>query len=428
MAGFLGMRGNDDWATNQRPKNWRQGILYLFPNGDAPLTALLSVAKEERVDDPEYNWWDKGLAAQAGTVASVYLEASLTNEYTTGGADGDTLYAKVALAVANEFREGHVVLLRNTSNYTDDTVAKVTGVLKNGASSYIACKLLEADATTTGIADCDRILIIGNLNAEGAAMPDAIAYDPTRYYNYTQIFRSPLDITRTARRTRLRTGDAYKEAKREALQLHSVEMEKAFLWGIRTENTGDNSKPERTTWGLIDFIRDSGGVSSNYTTEADFNDVAWIDGGEEWLDAQLEEIFRYGSEERMAFCGSTALLAIARIVKEYGNYEFGPSTTSYGIRLREWVTPFGSIMLKRHPLFSYETTNRRQIVIFDPADLRYRFIDDTTFYDDPAKKNTGWTRRDGTKEEWLTECGLEMHHPTKMGYLNGVGSDNPGGN
>ena len=39
---FLGMRGTGDWATDERPKNYRQGILYLYPNGSAPLTGLLS--------------------------------------------------------------------------------------------------------------------------------------------------------------------------------------------------------------------------------------------------------------------------------------------------------------------------------------------------------------------------------------------------
>ena len=110
--------------------------------------------------------------------------------------------------------------------------------------------------------------------------------------------------------------------------------------------------------------------------------------------------------------------------KEYGNFEFNAKTTSYGLRVMEWVTPFGVIHIKRHPLFSYETTNRRTMIVFEPNDLRYRYIDDTSFYDDPAKRNTGWTRRDGTKEEFLTECGLEMHHPSKCGYLNGFGSDN----
>ena len=425
MAGFLGMRGTGNWATDQRPKNWRQGILFLFPNGDAPLTAMLSVMKEESTDDPEYNWWTKGLATQAGTVTQVYTDV-LSTAYTTGGVAGNTLYVKTAEAVMDQFRAGHQVLLRNTANYADDTNGVVTAVVKNGASSYCAVKLLEADPTTTGIADCNRILIIGNVNSEGAAMPDAIAYDPTKWTNYTQIFRTPLEITRTARKTFLRTGDAYKEAKREALQLHSVEMEKAFLWGVSSESTGSNGKPERTTNGLIASIRGNSSIAtiSDYTTQTDFTDVSWLDSGEEWLDQQLEVIFRFGGDDRMAFCGSGVILAINKLIKEYGNYDFNSETKDYGIQVMTWTTPFGRVHMKRHPLFSYEVTNRYNMVVFDPADLKYRYVDDTEFFDDPAKKNTGWTRRDGTKEEFLTECGLEYHHLEKTAFLSGFNSDN----
>ena len=43
MAAFLGMRGNGDWSdTDMRPKSWMDGVLWLYPNGDAPLTALLA--------------------------------------------------------------------------------------------------------------------------------------------------------------------------------------------------------------------------------------------------------------------------------------------------------------------------------------------------------------------------------------------------
>jgi hypothetical protein len=90
----------------------------------------------------------------------------------------------------------------------------------------------------------------------------------------------------------------------------------------------------------------------------------------------------------------------------------------------EWVTPFGIINLKRHPLFSYEATNRNTMLVIEPQDLVYRYITDTTFIDDPDKKNTGYAWVDGTKEAYLTECGLELHHPKKFGYLNGFGSDN----
>ena len=49
--GFLGLRGTGDFVTDQRPKNWREQILRLYPNGKAPLTALLALMKNESTDD-----------------------------------------------------------------------------------------------------------------------------------------------------------------------------------------------------------------------------------------------------------------------------------------------------------------------------------------------------------------------------------------
>ena len=139
---------------------------------------------------------------------------------------------------------------------------------------------------------------------------------------------------------------------------------------------------------------------------------------------QLEEIFRYGSDERRGYAGSGCLLGINKLIKEYGNFEFNAQTTSYGIKVSEWHTPFGVIYIKRHPLFSFEATNRNSMVLFEPRNVKYRYIDDTMFYDDPEKKNTGYLRRDGTKEEFLTEAGLEMRHASTGGWLNGFNTDN----
>ena len=49
-------------------KSWRAGIAKLYPNGTAPLTAMLSKMKSEKVDDAEFNWWTKALPLQGGTV------------------------------------------------------------------------------------------------------------------------------------------------------------------------------------------------------------------------------------------------------------------------------------------------------------------------------------------------------------------------
>lgn len=424
MAGFLGMRGTGDWATDQRPMNWRDSILYLYPNGDAPLTALTAKMKSEKTDDPQYHWWTKGLPTQRATLTEVYTDAALSSAYATGGVVGTVLYAKMSAADASHFRVGHQVLFRLSTSYLNDINAKVVSVVTNGASSYVAAKLLQADASNY-IATADTMLVIGNINAEGAAMPDAITYDPTKFYNYTQIFRTPLEITRTARKTKLRTGDAYKEMKREALELHAIEMEKAWIFGYPLETTGANGKKERTTGGIIYHINTYSGITSSFVTDTSVaTGKSWAAGGAAWLNYYLEQIFRYGKEERLAFVGSGTILAINELVQNNSTYMIEKGEIGYGIKVMSWITPFGVVHLKRHPLFSYEATNRNSMLIVAPEQLSYRYVDDTTFYDDPEKKNTGYTRRDGTKEEYLTEAGLEIHHPQMFGWLHGFGSDN----
>lgn len=421
---FLGMRGTGDWTADERPKSYRDMILYLYPNGDAPLTAILAKMSMESVDDPEFNWWTKALPQQSGAITGVYTNSTLATAYVSGAALGATLYIKVAEAAADEVRAGHVVVLRLDTDLTLDVVAKVTAVTKAGASSYLTVKLLEADdnSATKDLSDATSFLVIGNSNPEGADRPEGIAYDPVKLSNYTQIFRTPLSLTRTAMKTKLRTGEAYKRAKKEALELHSIEMERARIWGIPTETTGANGKPERTSGGILHFIRQNAASNvSDYRTA--YSGVTWATSGKVWLDTMMEQLFRYGKTEKLALCGSGALLGINQVAEASGQYQLNAKATSYGIQVVELVSPFGVLYLKRHPLFSYNTTDRNSMLVLEPEKLRTRTIDDTFFKPDESEKKSTGAGRDGVEEEFLTEDGLELHHPECFGYLSGVGQN-----
>jgi len=424
---FCGLRGTDDLATNERPEDWRSGILRLFPNGDMPLTALSSLMKSEKTDDPHYHWWTKTLTTQRATITGTYTDVALSSAYSASGAAGDTLYVKMSAADVSMFRVGHQVLFRYSSAYDVDCAGKVSAAVSNGANSYVAVVLLEADdnGASYDISDADVLFIIGNVNPQGGTRPEAITQSPTEHENYTQIFRTPMDLSRTLMETKLRTADAYTEAKRDCLELHGIELEKAFLWGVMTTGNGANGKPEYTTGGLLSFIRAAGTVEDySLDSAAAYAGQTWLQSGDQWMDEHLEEIFRYGSDEKLAFCGSGALLGIQRLVKATGAYQLNVREKAYGIAVVEWITPFGIVNFKRHPLFSYEATNRNSIVVFEPADVKYRYITDTKYMVDEAYGKGGGTGKDGKEEEYLTEAGLEFYHGEKTGYLNGIGVDN----
>ena len=428
---FLGMRGNDDWVNDQRPLNWRQQILYLYPNGMAPLTAILSMMGSESVDDPEFNWWTQEQGSVQGAVQGVYLLPDKSSAYAAGGVAGDTVYVEVTNTLGNQIRSGHQLLLRVQDDYRVDVNVKVTNITRGTTYAMMACKLLEADDNSpdNDLSDCDYLKVVGNINPEGGEMPDAVALNPTKVWNYTQIFRTPLSMTRTARKTRLRTGNQYQKAKSEALEMHSWEMELAFLWGIRTENTGDNGQPERTTMGVINFIRQyMPNNVDDYTLNTTYTGQTWVQGGETWFKNMLEQIFRYGAGEKLILCGSGFLLGIDALAMTGGQINLQPAQKIYGMDIRTWITPFGTVHMKTHPLFSYDLTTRYMGVVLEPKELTYRYVDDTAFYKESTSKSHpagyGSRRIDGTNEEYLTECGLEFGLPQKCAVLNGVGLDN----
>jgi len=420
--------GDGDWVDNQRPENWREQILYLYPNGMAPLTAILSMISSESVDDPKFHWWTQTQSAVGGAVDAICTDAGMLVPYAAPGVAGDTIFVQMTTVLASRVRAGHQILLRDASDYRVDVVGKVTDVARGGVNSVLAVKLLEADTNSpdNDLTTCDVFKIIGNINPEGGEMPDAISLDPVEIYNATQIFRTPLSLTRTARKTRLRTGDQYQKAKSEALEMHSWEMELAFLWGIYTSNIGDNGKPERTTRGVIDFIRTYAAANcDDYTLNATYSGLTWAQGGETWLKNLLEQIFRYGANEKLCLCGSGFLLGIDALAMTGGQINLQPAQKTYGMDIRTWITPFGTIHMKTHPLFSYDATTRYMGVLLEPKEMTYKYIDDTAFYGESSQKTHpegyGGRRLDGTNEEYLTECGLEFGLAEKCALLNGVG-------
>ncbi len=424
---FLGMRGNGDWVNDQRPKSWNQQILKLYPNGQAPLTAMLSMTGGKKETDPEFNWWTQEQSSVSGTVSGVYTDSGLTTLYTSGAVAGNILYISITTVLANRVREGHQMLLQDASDWRVAVNAKVTGVTRGTTNSTIAVKLLEDDDNSPAynLSNCDTFLVNGNINPEGGTIPESIALNPTKVYNYTQIFRTPLSITRTALETELRTGDQLQKAKAEALEMHSWEMEHAFWTGIRSENIGANGKPERTTMGAIPFIRQYASANcDDYTLNATYTGQSWITGGETWLKNMFEQLFRYGADEKMAFVGSGVLLGIDKLAMTSGQLQLVPGQKTYGMQIREWVTPFGSIYVKTHPLFSANATTRNMMAIIEPKELEYKFITDTKYINrnDPATGDSSGI--DGTISEYLTECGLKFGLPQKCAVLNGVGLDN----
>lgn len=441
LTPFPGIRGTADWITNMRPESWRQTLAILDVNGDLPFTALTNMMESEQVDDPHFHYWVRIRPKQYGDLTGKYSDAALSTSYTSGGTDGSIIYAKMAAAQAKEFKNDHVVMFRKGGSmaaqgsgdpdYDLDVNALVTNVVINGASSYVECKLLEADdnSSVNTLANADTLLIIGTAHREGAPRPDPIAYEPMEMENLTQIFRNSVGETRTAMRTKIRTEAQYQQALAECLWLHGVEMEKTFMYG-KYKTTVEGGKKKRYTMGFVPYVKTYAPSDHllNFITDTDplIKQKDWASTeAYDWFEKKLGIIFKYGSRRKLAVAGAGALIGINRMARALGVMELTTADDMFGTQITRIVTAVGEIYLKTHPLFSLDPTSYNTLLIGEFEKAKYRYIDDTFFKGDPDnwRKSTE-TGSDSIEEEYLTEAGLEFPEPELFSYINGVGKTN----
>lgn len=394
-----GLRDTMNFATNERPENWRQMINYLYPNGKTPLTALTGAMKDSSTDDPVFHWWDKALddrrfdlhatsgdlaASAAGSIETLTLAA---------GNNAITLVKNDILLVEQTDEQMLV--------YSDPT-SNTSIIVVRGANGTTPAAV---DANGAGINP--NLTVIGSAFEEGSLAPTGSNYNPVERYNYTGIFRRTLQITRTASKTKLRTVQALKEARRECLEYISVDMERNFFLGIRSSGFR-NGKPVRTSAGVYNQL-DAANV---YTFPSGIVDM-------DRLEERMELIFRVGSNEKVAMCGNKALSAINTAIRKNSAYQWRTGEKEFGMDVTRLVCPHGTIVFKTHPLFTQQSGGTTSGVkyfgmnttafIMDMDEIEYRYLkeSDLDYQGDLQAKG-----EDALKAGYIAECGLEVHHPT----------------
>lgn len=409
---ILGMRTDENWIANQRPQNWRETVLMLYPNSSeiakAPLTALTAMMKSESTDDPVFHWWEKGFQTRR-----LALTGDITNNATAITVSN---VADAGFASAFQVKNGDMLLAEQTGEImrvSQDPAA-------DNAITVTRAQMGTAGTAITFATSNPFLTVIGSAFEEGSLAPTGVNFDPREIYNFTQIFRSALEMTRTASKTRLRTGDAVKEAKRECLEYFTVDMERAFWFNGAKTLTTINGKPARMTAGVINQIM--AGAPSNIIA-APSDGIIDMD----WLELNTQVLFKYGSSEKVCFGGNSILAALQTVVRKNSNYTIQQGIKEYGMRVSRFITPFGEIVFKTHPLFNQMaggtaadgttiyTGIANNAYFLDMANVKYRYIDDVKY-----EKDLTPVGLDGMKSGYLAECGLELHHALSHGAFIGI--------
>ena len=399
MTYFAGLRGTGSFGTDERPQDFREMILWMNPNGKAPLFALSSKMKKEMSNDPQFHWWE-----EVKDVARVTL-----NETLTGASDTTLTVAAVAGPYGNrdalQFAPGDILMVETDDASFSAELMKVTSVT-NGTTIVVTRQYAGTTAAGT-TASGSGLMRVGSAHEEGSGAPSVVSNNPTKFTNYTQIFKTPYELTETSKNTYFRTGDPLKNDQIRKSFVHSEKIEQAMLWGKPSEITGSGGQPERTMGGIRQFI------TSNVTVfSADPTITTFINA--------LSPVFDYeagaAGDERIVYAGNGAINYLNSLIASDSStrINYDGEIELYGQRLRKFTIPQGSFAIKSHPLMNVHPLFTYSMFVINPSGLIYRPLKNR---DTKVQKNIQLNDEDKQKDQWLTECSLEMHYERTFAYI-----------
>jgi hypothetical protein len=439
---ILGMVGTESLST-ERHTNIRRKVFELYPNGSAPLLGLLSLLDDEETNDPEYKWYESRYVQQRTTTAS--QGTSLGPFKTAADADaGDSTLSITAeteyiivVASSENFRDGHQILIRGVASTGGTLTKEIQGIVTSIPSTtkikFRCIKTVTAvDNGATNENVGKEVIVTGSAFAQGSRSGSREIYTlPDDYYNYCQIFKTPFSMTGTALKTAVKyddSGDYKRKAKKHSVD-HMIEMERAFLFGERTKYVDSTTNlPTYTTGGILFFLRsweagDYGTVTASADTDDDKRIIDNTAGTFtiNTYEGYLERLFRRSnneSNEKLVFCGNTALLALNRAYRDMGCLNMNvPVTETFGMDIISHRTPFGTVHYKTHPLFNVNDELRKSMLFLDVKNLKYRHVLDR---DVKLLKNRQENDADYRKDEWLGEAGLELQVPESFMFIKNM--------
>ena len=384
MATLTGQRGTLNISQDQREIDMGDTISLLEP--DSSKLTLISKgrngASKKKAISPKFSWLEDSSEPRFDAVNG-----------TTGTG------TSVVVDNGAYFAEHFLVLVTRTSE-----VMRVIGVAGNTLTVARG-----VGGSAVALADNDELMVIGVAQPEGDTSRPARSSNPSVVTNYTQIFREPFDMTNTLRSSDMVTTehDWNHQAKKHGIE-HAKDIEYSLMLGRASEDTS-GSQPRRTTKGVIRHITtnvlDAGGA----LTETEFQTF-------------LRMLFRYSSGGRKVAFGSPLVVSVLNAFAA-GKLQTRQGESTYGLAVQDYVSPFGTLHVMTHWLLEGAVYGG-YLVGLDMSEIKYRFlgggIDGSR--DTHIARNIQETDRDGKKDEYRTEAGLELGQEKKHGLLTGVTS------
>jgi len=453
--GLISSENTDDfWSDNARRK-----IFFSHPNGTAPLTGLLSLADTEETPMPEFSWFEERFTTKRTTTAAGSTANTVfynTGTTTTAGATftptAGTTY-RIYLTSVSELQTDDIIVIHRLV-MGSSTIEVQFRIVSVGATFVEAMAINTAPAAVTNNASTGvglQVVLAGSAFAEGSRSRSGRYKYPSQITNYTQIFKTAFEMTRTSLKAPLiydKSGDYKNQLRKNGID-HMAGIEWSLFFGNRRSETAvdpdtGETVSRRFMGGLLWYLKqwekgtvNNGGAfdyrpsgSSDLTTETDWatyrdKRIIRLGGSAVSLDQFNEiEALPFQKTNSNDFC-KLCLAGPGYIQKINSRLEKNVQVTQlrgeqyagfdFKVTQRNGIN--GETYYKSHPLFN-DVEMYNSAFYIDLGHLKFRPLSDS---DTDIQQMIQLPDADKRKDQYLTEAGFEIAFPESCMFVDNLG-------
>jgi len=384
MAHTAAVRGTAMVVSGRVKVDMKDRILKLQPSQTPFRVFTTKVGGKRKAVSAKFEWIEDSFDPRWVTLAGA-ISGGAASEDSVATTAGQTEYMKV----------GDVLWVAATNEkvWVDDI--SVSG------DTIDITRVGSGDITTAALGT--KLLIIGSAFEEGSGKGTEYTAQLTLPWNYTQIFKTDYGITGTAAATAMYGCAELKRLRAKKGIEHNLDIEYGLMFGERDLQSA-GTHPRRFTRGAIHWVED-GGLNIDTSSYAAYT----VDDFEAYL-AGIFANGAYSSDQKLAFCGQD----IITLVNSWAlpSYRLKTGETKFGVPIMRYQSAHGEVVLIKQPLFDSGLV--KYALIVDPANLAYVYLQgrDTHLWANVEDNDV-----DGSEEEYLTECGLEMSKMATHGLM-----------
>lgn len=337
-------------------KSFAGMITRLMPNGSAPLFGITSMLPSETAAQTEHGFFTKTMLFPQLTVGAGGQTAADTTFTVTS-----TVNVLPGMIMRVD-TTGENIIVNSIVSSAQVTVTRAVGTIA-------------AQAIGAAVA----LYQVGNAYEESSIRPQALAINPVRITNLTQIFRNTWAISDSMRATMMIAGDSnVAENRQDCAAFHAADIEKALIFGQKSQGTR-NGQPFRTMDGLISIVGNLSYYPSSYSAANVTTAGATTNFTQ--LETYLDPLFNQSTDpkvanERVLFVGGSAKKVINKIGMLNGTYQIMDGQTSFGLQFSTFKIARGTFRMIEHPLLNSNASWSKMALGVDLSTFRLAYLGD----------------------------------------------------